>query len=141
MATQKELEQKVAQLEQQIAALAGGRLVEPIAGFVPPEQRRDYIEFGSDGHLGFLGLAYVDNIEEAKTNLYTVYISPDTKKAYRLIDEMQAVQAMRPMDPDKSILMVLRQKVSAFESGPPKPFPGAPPRFNPEGEPGFTPLN
>ena len=39
------------------------------------------------------------------------------------------------------ILMVLRQKVSAFESGVPKPFPGAPRRFAPEGEREFTPLN
>jgi hypothetical protein len=140
MATQKELEQRLAQLETELAALKGSER-ERTPGFVPPEQRRDYIEFGSDEHLAFLGLEKVADVEQARANLYTVYTSPDTGTAYRLIDEMQAVQIMRPMDPDKSILMVLRQKVSSFESGPPRPFPGAPPRFNPEGEPEFTPLN
>jgi hypothetical protein len=140
MATQKDLEQRVAQLERRLAAQG----IDPQASagdVVPPEQRRDYIEFGSDKHMAFLGLARVEDAEEARRNLYTVYTSPETGDAYRLVDEMQAVQAMRPMDPDKGILMVLRQKVSAFESGPPQPFPGAPPRFNPEGEPEFTSLN
>jgi hypothetical protein len=140
MATQKELEQRLAQLETELAALKGGER-ERAPGFVPPEQRRDYIEFGSDEHLAFLGLEKVADVEQAEKAGYTVLSSLETGQTYRLIDEMGAVQKHPGIDPDKAIKMVLRQKMSSFESGPPRPFPGAPPRFNPEGEPEFTPLN
>jgi hypothetical protein len=138
MATNKELEQRVAQLERALAMATGNV---PRSGRVPEAERRDYIEFGSEKHLAFLGLEKVDDVAAAEKNRYVVYTSPDTDQVYRLLDEMGAAAMLRPMDPDKAILMVLRQKVSSFESGPPKPFPGAPPRFNPEGEPEFTPLN
>ena len=138
MATNKELEQRIAELERALAMATGGP---PQPRRIPEKERLDYIPHGSDKHLTFLGLVRVDDVEEAERNRYVVYRSPDSGQAYRLLDEMSAAQVMRPMDPDKGILMVLRQKVSAFESGEPKPFPGAPPRFNPEGEPEFTPLN
>lgn len=140
MATQRELEQRIAQLEQLLAA-RGISAEAQSPGYVPPEQRSDYVEFGSDKHLAFLGLEKVGDVEEAKASAFTVYHSPETGTDYRLLDEMGAALSLHGMDPEKAILMVLRQKVSAFESGPPKPFPGAPPRFNPEGEPEFTPLN
>ena len=141
MPTNTELEKRIKQLEQQLAEALGIGTREQAPRRVPEKQRRDHIPFGSDGHLAFLGLERVDDVEEARKNLFVVYTSPESATSYRLIDEMQAVQMMKPMDPDKAILMVLRQKVSAFESGEPEPFPGAPARFNPEGEPEFTPLN
>ena len=141
MATNKELEQRIAQLERALAAATSGAGTQRQPVRLPEKERRDYVPFGSDGHRAFLGLELVDDVEEAKANLFAVYKSPDTGKHYRLVDEMQAVQTMRPMDPDKAILMVLRQKVTAFESGEPQPFPGAPPRFDPERESEFTPLN
>jgi len=138
MATQRELEQKVAQLEQLLVQY--GIVAAPDARAMRLEDRPDYIAFGSDKHLAFLGLLKVDDVEAAIQNRYTIFTSPDTGQTYRLIDEMNAALMMRPMDPDKAILMILRQKVSSFEAGEPQPFPGAPARFNPKGEPGFTPL-
>lgn len=137
MTTNKELEQKVAQLEQLLAAHG---IVAAPARSRKPEDQADYIKFGSDKHLAFLGLKLVQDLEQAEKDRYTVYTSAESGKAYRLIDEMQAALALRPMDPDKAILMVLRQKVSAFESGEPQPFPGAPLRFIPPGDPEYTRL-
>ena len=134
--TNKELEQKIVHLEQLLARHGiGEKPLEP--GAIPPEERSDYIEFGSDKHMVFLGLERVVDIEEAKANSFIVYTSP-TKKSYRLTDEVSAARMMLPLDPPKGILMILREKVSSFESGPPKPFKGAPERFIPPGDPEFT---
>ena len=105
-------------------------------GLVDPAQQAaasvvmpDYIPFGSEKHMRFLGLDLVEDVENAKASGYTVYTSPETKQTYRLEDEMQAVQMYKPMDPDKAILLVLRQKVGAFESGVPQVPANAPPLF------------
>ena len=136
MATNKELEQKIAHLEQLLARAGIGE--RPLApGVVPPEERSDHIPFGSDKHLAFLGLAVVDDVEAAQKNRLTVYTS-DSGKSYRLTDELGAARLMVPLDPDKGILLVLREKVSSFESGPPKPFKGAPARFIPPGDTEYT---
>ena len=136
MASVKELEQELAELKAMLARQGIGE--RPLAsGAVPPEQRSDYIPFGSDEHLVFLGLARVDDIEAAEKNHLIVYTS-DKGKSYRLTDELGAARMMMPLEPDKGIMMILREKVSSFESGPPKPFAGAPARFNPLGEPEFT---
>ena len=136
MATNKELEQQIAELTALLArAGIGPQPLEP--GAIPPEQRSDYIEFGSDKHAAFLGLERVDNIEEAEKSGYIVYTSPKDK-SYRLLDEVGAARLMLPLEPSKGILMILREKVSSFESGRPKPFAGAPARFIPPGDPEFT---
>ena len=140
MTTNKELEQQVLDLTTQVNALLAraGISDRPLApGAIPPEERSDYIDHGSPEHLVYLGLERVDNIEEAKAANYVVYTSP-TKKSYRLTDELGAARLQLPLDPPKGILMVLREKVSTFESGPPKPFAGAPERFIPPGDPEFT---
>jgi hypothetical protein len=136
VATQKELEQRIAELEQLLASR--GIVAEPVARSRRPEDQPDYIPFGSDKHMAFLGLERVEDMAQAEKLRQVVHVSPDTGTAYRLIDEMAAAQLMRPMDPDKSILLVLRQKVSSFESGMPEPFPGAPVRFIPPGDPEYT---
>lgn len=134
MPTNKELAQEVAEMRELLASLG----IERPQGRVPPEERRDHIAFGSDEHLVFLGLERVDDVAEAEENRYVVYVSPETKQAYRLTDEMQAVQRYPNIDPDKATLLELRQKVSTFESGPPKPHAGAPKRFIPPGDPEYT---
>ena len=138
MATNKELEQQIAHLEQLLArAGIGDRPLAP--GAIAPEERSDYIEHGSDEHLIFLGLARVDDIEEAQKSRFIVHTS-DSGKSYRLLDELGAARMMMPLEPDKGILMILREKVSSFESGPPKPFAGAPARFIPPGDSEYTRL-
>ena len=136
MPTTKELEQKIDELTA-LVARHGIRDSPTERGAIPPEERSDYIEFGSDKHAAFLGLERVDDIEEAEKSGYIVYTSPKGK-SYRLLDEVGAARMMLPLDPPKGILMILREKVSSFESGPPKPFKGAPARFIPPGDPEFT---
>lgn len=127
MATTKELEDRIAQMEAQLAR----------AGLaVPPRpasdtERADYIPFGSAGHMAYLGLATVDDIAEAHEAGQTVITSRKTGKTYRLVDEMSAAMMMRPMDPDKAILLVLKGKIDSFESGAPKAPDDAPPLFAP----------
>ena len=135
MATNKELEQKIDELTA-LLARAGIGVEQQARGEIPLEDRQDYIPFGSPRHLVVLGLERVDNIEEAKAANFIVYTSP-TKKSYRLVDELGASRMMLPLEPSKGILMILREKVSSFESGPPKPFAGAPARFIPPGDPEF----
>lgn len=137
MVTNADLERELAQLKATLAAHGiGERPQEP--GTVPEKERSDYIEFGSDAHLAFLGLAMVDNVEVAEKNRLTVYTSGESGKSYRLLDELGAARLMVPLDPDKGILLVLREKISSFESGKPKPYPGAPARFIPPGDPEYT---
>ena len=126
MATNKELEQQLATLR---AELERRGIIEPGARPVLPAELPDFIPFGSEKHMHFLGLTTVGDPEDAKASGYAVYTSTSTGTMYRLVDEMQAVQMYRPMDPDKAILLVLRQKVGAFESGAPKVPAGAPPLF------------
>jgi len=139
MATNKELEAKIDRLEQLLASR--GISEKPLPqGAIPPEERSDYIKHGSPEHAVYLGLALVEDVEEAKKNLLTVYTSSGSGKSYRLVDELGAARLMLPLEPSKGILMILREKVSSFESGPPKPFAGAPARFIPPGDPEFTRL-
>jgi len=118
MATSKELEARVAQLEQ---ALEGSGLVIPATESTDPKERPDYIPFGSDRHRVFLGLEIVEDVAQAEKDRYVVYTSPTTGVSYRLTDEVAAVQRGHGMDPDKAVLFELRQKAASFESGMPKP--------------------
>ena len=118
MATSKDLETRIAQLEQ---ALEGAGLTAPVTESTDPKERPDYIGFGSDRHRVFLGLEIVEDVEQAEKDRYVVYTSPTTGVSYRLVDEVAAVQRGQGMDPDKAVLFELRQKAVSFESGPPKP--------------------
>lgn len=127
----------VRELEQQIIDLRAmmeehGLFVESLETMKMPE-RRDHIPFGSAAHMSFLGLTLVDDPEEERESGYEVYKSIKTGRHYRLLYEMSAIQMMRPMDPDKAIKLVLRQKVNAFESGPPPVPDDAPAMFIPPG--------
>jgi len=130
MATVRELEQQIRQLRSRMEA--HGLFMEDLETMKLPE-RSDHIPFGSSGHMAFLGLSRVEDPEEVQEDGNEVYKSPKTGRHYTLVDEMSAVQMMRPMDPDKGIKLVLRQKVNAFESGPPPVPDDAPAMFIPPG--------
>jgi len=123
MATNKELE---AQVKALYAALErNGITLEQKA--VPDTERGDYIELGSPKHATFLGLVEVEDAED--TEDYIIFQSPTTGKTYRLEDEV--TEFMRYPDPEKAARLVLRQKISSLESGPPSPPTGSPPLWQP----------
>lgn len=127
MATTKELEDRVAQLEAQLKQAGLSAPPKPASD----ADRADFIPFGSAKHLTFLGLVVVDDLEEAREAGQTVITSRKTGVSFRLADEMSAAMMMRPMDPDKAILLVLKGKIDSFESGAPKAPDDAPPLFAP----------
>ena len=127
MASVKELQTQIETLQAQLQA--AGLLPRIRVAVDRPEDRPDYIPFGSDKHMTFLGLVQVTDPAKAKEIGYTVYTSPTTGDHYRLQDEIAPVNLYRGVDPDKAILLVLRQKVGQFEAGAPRIPEDAPPTF------------
>lgn len=126
MPTNRELEQEIAELRKMLAQLVGVPMAtEP----TDPTKRADYIEYGSPAHAIFLGLIPLETMDQAEER--TTYTSPRTQKLYCLDDEIAAVRFFQGVDPDKAILLVLRQKVNVFESGPPQVPEHAPPMWQP----------
>lgn len=126
MATSKDLEARIRQLEAVIASV--GLAVERTSEL--PEDRPDYIAHGSPEHAGFIGLVLIDDPEDADGR--TVYTSRETNQMYCLEDEIGVLRYYPGIDPDKAVMVVLRQKVSAFEAGVP-PIPDkAPTMWTPE---------
>jgi len=106
------------------------------AGLLPrqtAEHAPDFIAYGSPQHATMLGLVEIApaELEQAKKDGYTLYTSPRTGKVYRLEDEIHALQYVPGVDPRQAMLIVLRQKISSLESGPPQVPANAPPMFNP----------
>jgi hypothetical protein len=104
------------------------------AGLLPKEKldhEPDYIPHGSPQHATMLGLVEVTDLDQAKKDVYTLYTSPRTGKVYRLEDEIRALQYVPGVEPEKAMLVVLRQKVNGLESGAPQVPANAPPMFNP----------
>jgi len=104
-------------------------------GLVPPAQLdetggADYIEFGSPEHATHLGVIEVEAAgdDEAARDFIT-FTSPTTGTTYRLEDEI--TNYMQYPNPEKAARLVLRQKVSSLESGPPRVPLGAPPLWRP----------
>ena len=126
MAKTTDLEARIAQLEAALAKV--GVAVEKASGL--PEDRPDYIAFGSPEHARFIGLVLIKDPAEADGRV--VYTSRQTKQLYCLEDELGILRYYPGMDPDKAALTVLRQKVSVFESGVPQPPDNAPPMWTPE---------
>ena len=121
---------KLAELEAQVQALQN---LLAQHGLVPPAPMRedgkaaDYIEFGSLDHAAFLGVVEIADASEAQD--YITFTSLSTGKTYRLEDEITGF--VNFPSPEKAALLVLRQKVSSLESGPPQVPPGAPPLWRP----------
>lgn len=127
MATNKELEQRVAELEN---LLARRGIVAPPGRVDEGTESHNYVPFGSERHAVLLGILPVEDVEKAKLYEYYVYTSPTTGKSYRLED--QVTQFMHYPDPAQVARLVLQQQVSVFEAGPPPPPDGALPLWNPD---------
>ena len=125
MTNVKDLEQQVADLKR-LLAMHGIREAEQ---FVPPETAPDYIAHGSAEHVAFLGLVEVGEKDDASD--FTTFTSPETKRVYRLLDEVEAVRHFPGIDPEKAARLLLRQKVNSLESGKPQAPPDAPPMWKP----------
>lgn len=131
MATNKELAQKIEQLEEQNRVMAQMLGLSPQPAAEDVTQRGDYIEHGSKEHADFLGLIEVseDDMEDANKNEYILYESPSTGTIWRLEDEISPFTAFP--NPDKIAKLTLRQKVSELESGKPEVPAHAPPLLVP----------
>ena len=81
----------------------------------PDAKDPNFMAFGSVEHMGLIGLTTVNKGDEEN------FITFVGKKAtYRLVDEIS--NFIHYPDPTKVAQLVLRQKVSEFEAGPP-PIP------------------
>jgi hypothetical protein len=129
MAKEKNLQ---AQIDELRALLAKLGISPPVELATRPEDRADYIAFGSPEHAAFLGLIEVEDVEKAKADGYILHTSAETGRTYRLADELSATVHYPGMDLEKAAKGVLRQKVSSFESGPPKVPDDAPPIWEPK---------
>jgi len=134
MATVNELQ---AQIEQLTKLLARHGIVAPAPAATRPELRADYIPFGSPQHAAFLGLVEVKK-DEPNLSDFILYTSPRTGKIYRLED--QVTPFMTFPDPKQVAALVLRQKVSVLEGGPPPASEDAPPMWRPADDPALAPV-
>jgi len=116
-----------AQLEQLKALLAQHGIAQA-PDLVPMKDRPDYIAHGSEAHATFLGLVIMSP-EDTAYHLVS-FTSPRTGTTYRLEDEMGAVRHYPGIDPEKSIMLVLQQKVNELEILPTVPK-DAPAMFRP----------
>lgn len=123
-AKERELEQRIKQLEATLAQFVG----RPPELAVAPEDRADYIAFGSDDHATFLGLIKLASDEEADGRM--TYTSRKTEQMYCLEDEVTPF--MHFHDPRQVAELTLRQKVSVLESVPPEVPEDAPPMWVPK---------
>lgn len=127
---------KIEELQEQVAQLVG---LLAMAGIRPPaakdERAADYIAHGSPEHAAYIGLIELKDgdIDAAEKAGYTVYVSTKTARCWRLEDEISTVRFYPGVDPAKALLMVLRQKVNALESGQPTVPPDAPAMWQPVG--------
>lgn len=126
-----DLQKQINELKEQnrqMAAMMGLSVATPAEDVT---ERADYIEHGSPQHAVFLGLIQVgeQDMEDAKLNDYILYESPITGKTWRLEDEISPFTSFP--NPEKIARLVLRQKVSSLESGPPTVPADAPPLLVP----------
>lgn len=128
-------DERLAWLEGKLEELTGRPVKVVDEREIPPEERADYIPFGSPEHAGYLGIVEVESEKQAKDEGFEVtYKSPKTGKLYRLADELGASVHHPEWPPEVAAKTVLRQKVSAFESGPP-PVP----QSEDPGKPNYAP--
>jgi len=127
MATVKELEERIRELEAAMGA-QGVQMPAPVEGPLP-----DYVPFGSPQHAALLGLVEVGDDDDASD--YATYTSPSSGKAYRLQDEYEPVRLFPAMDPEKAARVILRQKVGELEGGSPPAPERAPTMWRPRDVP------
>ena len=125
MATNKELEQRVKELEGFLRRIAPGIMTSER----DPVEQPDYMEPGSEEHLAFLGLVRVDPDSPDQVGFDT-RTSKDGKSVYRLVDPVGPYTNYA--DPAQAARIALLQKVESFESGPATVHDKAPKMWVPE---------
>jgi len=125
-AREKELEARIARLE----AAVGRVMPVPVEESDDPTMRPDYIEFGSDEHLAWLGLVRMDNPTIDELGGFATV--EGAKGTYRLVDPIGPYGGS--YDPQQAAMLALRGKVAVFEEGPPKVHERAPEMWYPKDE-------
>lgn len=126
MATVAELQ---AQLDGVMRLLAAHGIQLPSPTIKDVTKRADYIAYGSAEHAAFIGLVEVQKGEEKD---YITWTGADGR-TWRLEDEVTPFMTFS--DPAQVAKLVLRQKVSALEAGPPSIPPDAPTMWAPRDDP------
>ena len=128
MATNRELEARVQQLEQMLAQFG-------IAAAPPPSDdptaRPDYIAFGSQEHATFLGLVLLDDGQEPPQGQTHILKGKDGQ-LYCLEDELGAMRFYPGLSLSEVAPVVLRQKINCLEGGPPSIPDNAPAMWTPD---------
>jgi len=124
MATNRELEQQIQQLK---ALLASAGITAAVAPSDEPEDRPDYIAFGSEQHATFLGLVLLAEGEEPPQGQTHILTGRDGQ-LYCLEDELGAMRFYPGLSLDEVAPVVLRQKINCLEGGPP-PIPANAPKM------------
>ena len=127
MATAKENEERIAQLEELLRRFG---VAEPAGDSDDPTMWPDYIEFGSDEHLAFLGLVKLNKADAEIDRAAGLDTFEGTKGTYRLVDPIGPYGGYN--DPRQAANMALRQKVAVFEMGRPTVHEKAPEMWYPE---------
>jgi len=128
VATNRELEQRVQQLE---TLLARAGIAAAIAPSDQPEDRPDYIAFGSEQHATFLGLVLLSEGEEPPQGQTHILTGRDGQ-LYCLEDELGAMRFYPGLSLDEVAPVVLRQKINCLEGGPPSIPANAPTMWTPD---------
>lgn len=97
-----------------------------------PQDRPDYIGFGTPAHAAFLGLILLADGERTPQGQRHTFMSETTGQIYCLEDELGSLRFYPGLSLDEVVPVVLRQKVSAYESGEPKVPERAPAMWTPE---------
>jgi len=105
----------MSQVSQLRSALEGLGVSFP--GRAEPDRGRAYVEFGSPEHAIFLGLIVLDEKDDPLPGRI-LYTSPKTGTRYHLED--QVTPFMHYPDPTQVAALVLEQKATEFEAGPPE---------------------
>jgi hypothetical protein len=127
LATNRELESRVQQLEALLER--AGIVVRPTS--VEPQDRPDYIEFGSEKHAGFLGLVLLEDGQKPPQGQRHILPGP-SGQLYCLEDELGAMRFYPGLSLDEVVPVVLQQKINVLEGGPPPIPANAPDMWRPE---------
>jgi hypothetical protein len=127
VATVKDLEREIAELKAAMSASG----IRTATASAEPGMAKDYVAYGSAEHAALLGLVEMKEGDDA--SLYITFTSPVTGKTYRLEDEITPF--LRYPDPGQMAKLVLRQKVSSFESGEVRIPEDTPSMWSPRDEP------
>ena len=122
MATNKQLQAELDAIKQLLGRYG---ITAPRTIAQTPEERADYIGFGTPEHAIFVGLVELEGEDDPQARGRLTHISLNTGRVYMLEDEVTPFMPFP--DPMQVAALVLRQKVSEFEKGKPPIYKGAPP--------------